>query len=513
MIFPATTFLDNSILSRALPVQNNMNIFLNSLRSSQSSNNKYKRYNGSPLRYAGGKSLAVGTICELIPKYTHRIISPFFGGGSVEIACAIGAGIKVLGFDIFDLLVNYWQVQISNPVALANRLSKFRSTNEEFYKVKERLKKHWEGTELIEDKIDLAAYYYFNHNTSYGPGFLSWPSSVYIDSQRYERMIEKVRTTILSNMHVECNSFEKVFSMYKHEFFYCDPPYFLEGDSKMFRGIYPQRNFPIHHKNFNHILLRDLLFAHKGQFILSYNDCSAIREWYKDALDFAIAIGLPHDYQNDPIAKKDVIDGNGDAHSVKSGTKRWQVFLYGRNRFAGDDAFQSMNGIGQLLIKCLDVYPKTYQEYVNNKAFYKDKLRTPMRELKELFMEKRRVRTFISKSYFNGGEVDYLTVKYEDKFHVFYHTDVVDVLGENMEISNSKALKANDTPEQKVLFKYNGVNLGELEIRNSGEREVLFVWYKIRIINLLLDKIQKSEAYNTQVILYGKAISKFKVKK
>ena len=38
----------------------------------------------------------------------------------------------------------------------------------------------------------------------------------------------------------------------------------------------------MHHKGFDHALLRDLLRQHKGGFILSYNDCSAIREWYAD---------------------------------------------------------------------------------------------------------------------------------------------------------------------------------------------------------------------------------------
>lgn len=42
--------------------------FLNRLRSPIGSKNKYKRFLGSPLRYAGGKSLAVGFILELIPK-------------------------------------------------------------------------------------------------------------------------------------------------------------------------------------------------------------------------------------------------------------------------------------------------------------------------------------------------------------------------------------------------------------------------------------------------------------
>ena len=42
------------------------------------------------------------------------------------------------------------------------------------------------------------------------------------------------------------------------------------------------RNIPIHHNGFKHKLLRDLLKQHKAGFILSYNDCPVIREWYKD---------------------------------------------------------------------------------------------------------------------------------------------------------------------------------------------------------------------------------------
>ena len=53
------------------------------------SGEKYKRYTGTPLRYAGGKTLAVGYIVELLPDNLQRIISPFFGGGSLEIACVL----------------------------------------------------------------------------------------------------------------------------------------------------------------------------------------------------------------------------------------------------------------------------------------------------------------------------------------------------------------------------------------------------------------------------------------
>ena len=84
---------------------------------------------------------------------------------------------------------------------------------------------------------------------------------------------------------------------------------------------------------------------------------------HEDATLFALMIGLEKDYENDKKAKKDVIDPSGDAHSVKAGQKKWQIFLYGRNRFITDDGFQALNGIGQLLIHCIDAFPPRYEDY------------------------------------------------------------------------------------------------------------------------------------------------------
>ena len=42
------------------------------------------------------------------------------------------------------------------------------------------------------------------------------------------------------------------------------------------------RNIPVHHDNFDHEALRDMLYNHEGSFVLSYNNCETIREWYKD---------------------------------------------------------------------------------------------------------------------------------------------------------------------------------------------------------------------------------------
>jgi len=252
--------------------------FLDSIKS-PSGKTQYKRCTLAPIRYAGGKSLAVGLIVERIPDNVKRIVSPFLGGGSVEVAIANELHIPVIGYDIFDILTNFWDVQLNTPNALYKRLLDFKPTRAEFRRVKARLKKHWDGAAPLK-KVDLAAHYYFNHNTSYGPHFLGWPSSVYLQKVRYQKMLKKVRTFRVPNLQVKCASFEDILEQHKDDFLYLDPPYYLDGDSKTFVGLYPHRNFPIHHKGFKHQLLRKMLSQHRGGFILSYNNCLTIRQEY-----------------------------------------------------------------------------------------------------------------------------------------------------------------------------------------------------------------------------------------
>jgi len=272
------------VLSRLKNVKTDQNIdkkelFLKIL-SNHKGKLKYKRYSCSTLRYAGGKSLAVGLIIELIPNDTKKIISPFFGGGSVEIACSSMLDMEVIGYDIFDILVNYWNVQINSTKDLFNELSKIKPTKENYEKIKIELKKHWLG-KIVLDSLTLAVYYFFNHNLSYGPGFLGWMSSIYQDEKKYHSAIQKVKNFTPKNLSVLEGKFEDIIPKHRDDFLYLDPPYFLGGDSRMFKGIYPQRNFPVHHNDFDHILLSDLLKKHKNGFILSYNDCPEIRTIYK----------------------------------------------------------------------------------------------------------------------------------------------------------------------------------------------------------------------------------------
>jgi len=236
------------------------------------------------------------------------------------------------------------------------------------------------------------------------------------------------------------------------------------------------------------------------------------QQGHDDALLFAFAIGLDADYKNDLKAKKDVIDPSGDAHSVKSGEKKWQIFLYGLNRFESDPFFRVMNGMGQLLIDCINAFPATHEEYEQNKASAKEKLRPHMVAFAEKLQDKHRLKAFISKSIFNGGEVNYLTVFDNKKFHVFWGKEVEQVFADNLTVANSQARQEGQFPEQKVILKFNGTNLGEIEMRNDSPthyREIRFNMVKPKAMYLLYSKITTQKNYNEGVILYGEAIKHF----
>jgi DNA adenine methylase len=250
------------------------------------------------IRYAGGKSRAIKHITPFITDY-DKIVSPFIGGGSLEVHWAGNLNKTVIGYDIFDQLVNFWQTLLSNPKGLSDEMKKIEPTMDEYDKIKEILFRTTNTQELLKnwstdhykrdnvislDDLTLATYYYFSHNCSYGPSFLGWGSSVYLDPKKWDGMINNVSNFKCPNLNVKLLPFEESIPQHKNDFLYLDPPYLLEKDSdnKMHKGMYPRKEIDVHHSGFNHEKLRDLLLEHEGDFVLSYNNCETIREFYKD---------------------------------------------------------------------------------------------------------------------------------------------------------------------------------------------------------------------------------------
>ena len=276
--------------------------FLDSIRSTSGTGGGFKRIIASPLRYAGGKSKAVGLILGELPKLKHkRIVSPFFGGGSFELCVSQSLGVEVIGYDVFEMLTNFWDVLINRRDEFVNELKKFEINETEFTRNRHILLAYWdkvkpstlvyktkqkmdlspeEMTRLDGDKLLQAVYYYYNMTLSYGPMFLGWPSSNEIKKEKFERRIEKLGGLQLKGLTVSCCDFKTAILNHPDDFLFLDPPYYLGQDSKMFKGMYPNCNFAIHHNAFEHDVLCELLKNHKGGFLLTYNNCETIRTMY-----------------------------------------------------------------------------------------------------------------------------------------------------------------------------------------------------------------------------------------
>jgi DNA adenine methylase len=254
------------------------------------------------IRYAGGKTRAIKKITPYVEGY-DKIISPFMGGGSLEVHWAGDLNKEVIGYDVFDMLVNFWDQLLNNPTQLAEKMGDITPNGEEYKRIKEILMTldntqemlkdwntdHYKRDNVISlDDITKAAYYYFNHNCSYGPGYLGWGSSVYLKQDKWNSMVNKINDFKCPNLSVVQMSFEQSIKKHNGDFLYLDPPYYLEKDkdNKMHKGMYPMKNIDIHHTGFEHELLRDLLLEHKGDFVMSYNNCETIRDYYKDFEQF-----------------------------------------------------------------------------------------------------------------------------------------------------------------------------------------------------------------------------------
>lgn len=256
------------------------------LKSITKTDGEFKRLNKiSPLRYPGGKTKAIGLITQYLPDETpKKILSPFIGGASLEIAWAnnLDGVEEIIGGDIFYPLVNFWQVILDDPNSLADELEKFQLGDDNYRKYKQILKDWYEDPKNNKlTDLEAAAHYYYNMQLSYGPMFLGWTSPGKPTTQDdYDRILKRIREFSCPKLKVEHISFEESLNKYPDYFVYADPPYLLGYDSTVFKAIYPNQGGE-NHKGFNHELFRDMMNSRNTEFIISYNDCGTIRSWFK----------------------------------------------------------------------------------------------------------------------------------------------------------------------------------------------------------------------------------------
>ncbi|HRO42438.1 MAG TPA: DNA adenine methylase [Flavipsychrobacter sp.] len=218
----------------------------------------------SPLRYPGGKTRGVNYIAQFFPKNITEFVSPFFGGGSVELYFA-ATGLKVKGYDAFTPLVEFWQCLTEEPHNLAEKVaSHYPLPKEKFYQLQQ-------NQTSFETKIERAAVFYVLNRSSFSGSTLSGGMSP--NHPRFTlSSIDRVREFFNPNIQVSQADFSLSLALHQQLFAYLDPPYLIKS------SLYGKKGNT--HKNFDHEGLAKIL-RERDQWILSYNDCEQIRTLYE----------------------------------------------------------------------------------------------------------------------------------------------------------------------------------------------------------------------------------------
>ena len=222
------------------------------------------KYPHSPLRYPGGKNRAIKEICLHIPPSEKILCSPFLGGASVELACS--TRMEVRGYDAFGPLVDFWNILTNDSKNLADAVTQYYPLSRaKFYD----LQKNYVNLENI---MERAAAFFVLNRSSFSGTTLSGGMSP--NHPRFNlASIQRLRDFSVSNFKVGKADFAESILKNADAFLYLDPPY-LNGQT-----LYGLKGDT--HKGFDHETLAKILHK-RNRWILSYNDCEAVRNYYQD---------------------------------------------------------------------------------------------------------------------------------------------------------------------------------------------------------------------------------------
>lgn len=215
------------------------------------------------ISWIGGKKLLKKKIIEQFPETFDRYIEVFGGAGWVLFDKEKHADLEVYN-DVNGNLVNLFRCVKYHPDELQKELDWILVSREQFFDCVSQ-----NDIRGMTD-IQKAACFYCCIKLSFGSGLRTFgvrPRDMQKTIAYLREVSKRLNRVVIENVDFECliKTYDR-----KSALFYCDPPYY-EAEK-----YYPDRFQPE-----DHIRLRDTLSRIKGKFLLSYNDCSQIRELYE----------------------------------------------------------------------------------------------------------------------------------------------------------------------------------------------------------------------------------------
>lgn len=250
---------------------------------------KQSKYNSttmtSPLRYPGGKGRAVKHITPIFPDDMTELISPFFGGGSIELALIKQRpNLTVKGNDKFDLLINFWKTVKENQQELTTNLHRSHTqlqNKEKFNHMRKMLRKtlHVDGDDAdtpLSD-TDKAMYFFAINRSSFSGATFSGGFSQESATNRFTKSsIDRISKLDLSRVtfsSLDAVDFLNGTTFSPTTYIYADPPYMLKNNN-----LYGMNGDL--HDSFDHQAFAEKLKT-LDNWVLSYNDTPEVRAMYE----------------------------------------------------------------------------------------------------------------------------------------------------------------------------------------------------------------------------------------
>lgn len=216
------------------------------------------------ITWLGGKYSLRNQILKEFPIKVSSYVEVFGGAAWVLFAREKSPGVEVYN-DVNHNLVSLFRCIKYHPKALQEELQWCLISREEF----QQAKLDFNNPALTD--IQRAARFFLLIKCSYGANRRSFSGrrvslkSVVDDLELFS---ERLKSTVIEQL-----DFEKLIHLYDRTetLFYADPPYY---------GV--QDYYASQFQESDHLRLRNTLENVKGKFILTYNDCSFIREMYRD---------------------------------------------------------------------------------------------------------------------------------------------------------------------------------------------------------------------------------------
>jgi DNA adenine methylase len=191
----------------------------------------------SPLIYLGGKRRGADIITSHFPANLTEMVSPFFGGGGLEIRMA-QAGVRVHGYDGDSVVAGFWEycLRDSTRVKQVARRHYPIATNEQFRSLRD-------AVFSMPHSLERAAMWYAMNRASFG-GISNHRASRSVKGQRFtRRAMHDLDAFRLPNLSVRWAGFHESLTRHPDLFAYLDPPYLFEDGREFYRAAFNNEKF------------------------------------------------------------------------------------------------------------------------------------------------------------------------------------------------------------------------------------------------------------------------------